>query len=153
MSLPARKRGFFAVGIYHPKNTVNVGTLWRTAGIMGASFVFTVGKRYKEQSSDTRKTTRHTPLMHFEDVEDLRKHLPYSCLLVGVELADSAVNIRGFCHPERACYMLGAEDHGIPSHVLERCHRVVKLDGAESMNVSVAGSIVVYHRSLARIAP
>jgi tRNA G18 (ribose-2'-O)-methylase SpoU len=144
-------RGFFAVGVYHPKNGVNIGTLWRTADIMGAAFVFTVGRRYKEQASDTRKTPRHTPLFHFADVEDLRAHLPESCILVGVELADRAQNIRAFSHPERACYLLGAEDNGIPELVQGRCHRLLKLDGEESMNVSVAGSIVVYHRSLQRV--
>jgi tRNA G18 (ribose-2'-O)-methylase SpoU len=71
----------------------------------------------------------------------------------GVELDDKAINIREFHHPERACYMLGAEDHGIPTEVLGRCHRTLKLDGDESMNVAVAGSVVVYHRSLARKAP
>lgn len=141
-------RGFFAVGVYHPKNSVNIGTLWRTSGIMGAAFVFTVGRRYKQQSSDTLKTPRHTPLFHFADVEDLRAHLPDACPLIGVELDDRAVNIRDFRHPDRACYMLGAEDHGISPPVLARCQKLIRLDGEESMNVSVAGSIVIYHRSL-----
>lgn len=144
------QRGFFAVGVYQPKNQVNIGTLWRTASIMGAAFIFTIGRRYKEQNSDTRKTPRHTPLFHFQDVEDLRGHLPSSCLLVGVEMGERAQNIRDFAHPERACYMLGAEDNGIPEEVQGRCHRLLKLDGEASMNVSVAGSIVIYHRSLAR---
>ena len=47
------KRGFFGVGIENTKTHQNIGTLWRSASIMGASFMFTIGKRYKKQASDT----------------------------------------------------------------------------------------------------
>ncbi len=140
-------RGFYGVGIYHPKTETNVGTLWRSAGLMGASFIFTVGRRYKRQSSDTMKTSRHIPLFHFRDISDLKEHLPDACPLVAVELDDRAVNIKEFSHPERACYLLGAEDHGLPEAVIRDCHHVVRLDGEFSMNVAVAGSIVLYHRT------
>lgn len=41
------KRGYFGIGIYHTKNVLNVGTLWRSAHNFGASFIFTVGMRYR----------------------------------------------------------------------------------------------------------
>ena len=141
-------RGFYAVGVYHPKNSINIGTLWRSASILGAAFIYTVGARYKRQSSDTMGVPKHIPLFHFDDIEDLKKHLPDSCPLIAVELDDRAINIKDFIHPARACYMLGAEDSGIPTAVLDRCHKVIKLDGESSMNVAVAGSIVIYHRRL-----
>lgn len=143
------KRGYFAIGIYHPKNSINIGTLWRTANILGAAFIFTVGKRYKSQSSDTMKTPKHIPLFHFDSIEDLKKHLPDSCPLIGIELEEKSINLKDFKHPERACYMLGAEDAGISKDILAMCHSVVRLEGNVSMNVSVAGSIVIYHRSMA----
>lgn len=139
-------RGFFGIGIYHPKNSINIGTLWRTANILGASFIFTVGARYRKQSSDTMQTPRHVPLTHYKDIDDLRAHLPDSCMLIGVELADEALDLKIFSHPERACYMLGAEDNGIPPAILSKCHKVLRLAGEKSMNVAVAGSIVMYHR-------
>ena len=50
-------RGYFAIGVYHPKNHLNIGTLWRTANILKAAFIFTVGARYKRfQCSDTLNT-------------------------------------------------------------------------------------------------
>jgi len=30
-----RERGYFGIGIYHGKNTDNIGTLWRSASILG----------------------------------------------------------------------------------------------------------------------
>src|SRR5690606_34424192 len=64
-------KGFYAIGVYRPKTEVDIGTLWRTANILGASLIFTVGVRYKRQSSDVLNTPKHIPLIHFEDVEDL----------------------------------------------------------------------------------
>ncbi len=140
------RRGYFAVGIEHGKTEMNIGTLWRTADIMGAAFLFTVGRRYQKQASDTRKTWRHVPLMNFATLDDLVSALPFACPLVGIELDDRATPLVAFRHPERACYLLGAEDHGLTSEAIERCHALVRLPGEASMNVAVAGSIVLYDR-------
>lgn len=141
-------RGFFAVGVYHPKHSVNVGTLWRTATLYEAAFVFTVGRRYKKQSSDTMGTASHIPMFHFTDVTDLKKHLPYSTPLVGVELDTQSTRLSEFPHPMRACYLLGAEDHGLPERVISECHDLVyiRTPRPESMNVAVAGSIIINDR-------
>jgi tRNA G18 (ribose-2'-O)-methylase SpoU len=141
------RRGYYAVGIYNCKTSVNVGSLWRTAQLLDAQFVFTVGARYKRQPSDTMGTPNNVPLFQFDTIEDLHAHLPRGCILVGVELTDDAVDLASFRHPKQACYLLGAEDSGIPPSVLARCHRVVRLKGERSMNVAVAGSIVIYHRT------
>lgn len=42
----------FGIGVYHPKHEINIGTLIRSAYIFGANYVFTVGRRYKRQSSE-----------------------------------------------------------------------------------------------------
>lgn len=145
-------RGFFGIGVYHPKTSVNVGTLWRSAHLLGASYIFTIGPRYRKQSSDTMQTPRHIPLLNFETFEDFRRHLPEGCRLVAVELTDDAVDLAEFKHPQQACYLLGAEDYGIPKDVLARCHGVVRLRGEHSMNVAVAGSIVMYHREALEVS-
>lgn len=141
-----RERGFFAIGIEHGKTVFNVGTLWRSAGLMGAAFIFTVGRRYQKQASDTPKTWRHVPLFHFDTIDDLYGHLPHDCLMVGVEMDPSAIPLHEANHPERAVYLLGAEDHGLTSEAVKLCHRIVVLPGEHSMNVAVAGSIVMYDR-------
>lgn len=144
------KRGYYGIGIFHGKNSANIGTLWRSAAIMGADFIFTIGKRYHKQCSDTMKTPRHIPLFHYENYEDFLKHVPYDCPVVAVELSEHAIPINGYYHPERCIYLLGAEDHGIPQEVLDKCKEIVQLPGDYCMNVSVAGSIVMYDRIVKR---
>lgn len=141
-------RGYFGIAVYQPKTEANVGTLWRSAFLFGAAFIATVGHRYERQGSDTPGTPNHVPLLSYSTLDDLVTHLPYNCPLVGVELAERATALTQFAHPLRAVYLLGAEDRGLPPAVLERCHHVVQIPGVRdwSMNVSVAGSIVMYDR-------
>lgn len=140
--------GYFGVAAYHPRTEANVGTLWRSAKTYRAAMVATVGRRYVHQSSDTCRTPSSVPLHHYNDLGDLIDHLPHGCQLVGVELDDRAVPLGGFRHPDRALYLLGAEDHGLPDKVLSRCHHVIHIPTPEpwSLNVSVAGSLVMDHR-------
>lgn len=137
--------GFCGIGIERSKTPVNVGTLWRSAAILGADFIFTVGKRYPRQASDTIKAWRHIPFWEFEDLDDLRT--PYDCRLVGVEMDDRARMVAAFMHPARAVYLLGAEDNGLTRKALDRCHELIRLPGAYSLNVAVAGSIVLHDRA------
>lgn len=145
-------RGFFAIGVSHAKTEENIGTLLRSASLYGAAFVFTVGHRYRRQVTDTPKTPRHTPLFHFADIDDLHAHLPWSAPLVGVELDPRAVPLGAFVHPERAVYLLGAEDHGLTPDERDRCHHLVQIEslGTASMNVAVAGSLLLYTRHMTR---
>jgi tRNA G18 (ribose-2'-O)-methylase SpoU len=141
-------RGYFAVGIYGNKTPANLGTLWRTASLYEAAFVFTVRKRYTRQCSDTPNTPKHKPLFHFDDIDDLIAHLPQGCPLIGVELDPRAIPLPSFGHPLSAAYLLGAEDNGLPADVVNRCHYLVQIPTPApwSMNVAVAGSIIVNDR-------
>ena len=146
-------KGFFGVAVYHPKTEANVGTLWRTATAYQAALIATVGpRRYQHQAGDTCKTPLHKPMFKFDDFDDLLTHLPFGCQVIGVELSDRAVDLTSFRHPDSAIYLLGAEDHGIPENVLDRCHHVVKVPYPAdwSLNVSVAGSLVIHDRYVKR---
>ena len=141
-------RGFFGIGIINGKCEANIGTLWRSANIMGASFIFTIGKRYpKRQSTDTMDTPKHIPLYEYETYEDFKKNLPRDCEIIAVELDERSKPIEGLNHTERAVYLLGAEDKGIPMEVLADCKRIIQLPGTHCLNVSVAGSIIMYDRN------
>ena len=140
-------RGYFGVGIYHPKTEQNIGTLWRSAEAFGASFICTIGRRYKKQGSDTTKTYRQIPLFHFEDLDDFSQHIPFGAELVAVEQTSSSVNLKEFAHPDRAVYLLGAEDHGLPPKILERCRKIVAIELPVCINVAVAGSIILFDRN------
>lgn len=141
------ERGYFGIGVYHTKTETNIGTLWRSAMNLGADFVFTIGRRYRRQSSDTIKAPRHLPLWHFKDFEDFSEHIPYGCQLVAVENTDPTSDLPVFGHPERAVYLLGAEDHGLPEDVLAKAQSVVEIPCEKGcFNVAVAGAIVMYDR-------
>lgn len=141
-------RGFFAIGVENIKTAVNLGTLWRSADLFGAAFIFTVHRRYQGQASDTFRTPNHTPLFHFASIDDLVSHLPESTPLVGVEMHERAVSIASHCHLKRACYLLGAEDNGLSKEAMDRAHALVQLPGVMSMNVASAGTVVMYDRWL-----
>lgn len=141
-------RGYFGIGIENGKTPTNLGTLWRSANIFGASFLFTTGKRYNKQCSDTLATPKHIPLTHYCDFADMYEHLPYNCQLIGVELIETSESLPTFTHPERAIYLLGAEDHGLSKEALSKCHKVIQIPTLKpySLNVAVAGSLIMYDR-------
>lgn len=141
-------RGYFGVGIYSPKTIENLGTLWRSAYQFGASFIFTINDRYNKQASDTCKSYRHIPLFQFENWETFKKTRLYDCPLVGVEFTEKSIDLRNYCHPERAIYILGAEDGGLPNKVMNKCRDIIQIPAnrIQSYNVAVSGSIVMYDR-------
>jgi tRNA G18 (ribose-2'-O)-methylase SpoU len=139
-------RGYCGIGIQNIKTEMNIGTLWRSAKILGASFIFTIGKRYKKQSSDTLKAWRSVPFYEYENFEQFHSNIPYDCQLIGVEITDNAKQIKNFVHPERCIYLLGAEDNGLTGEAIKACSAIVQLPGEFCLNVAVAGSIVLYDR-------
>lgn len=138
--------GYFAIGVFNPKTEHNIGTLWRSAYVLGAAYIFTVGKRYKKQTSDVTKTWARIPYFHYDTLEDLLNNIPYDCHLIGVELTETAGWLHEMEHPKRAIYLLGSEDQGLPEQVLDKCRQVVRLPGNSSLNVAVTGSIVLHDR-------
>ncbi len=138
---------FFGIGILHGKTPENLGVLWRTAQNLGASFIFTVGKRYANQASDTHNAVKSMPYYHYKNFEDFFNHLPKGVRIVGVEKTEKAENLEDFHHPRRCVYVLGSEDNGLTNEAIEKSHFLVQFQSQFSLNVAVAGSIVLYDRS------
>ncbi|MEZ4634267.1 MAG: RNA methyltransferase [Caldilineaceae bacterium] len=137
----------FGIGIYHGKTWENVGILWRSAYQLGAA-TFSPWARYRKQSTDTAKTWLHIPLFQFPSFEDLHSVGPHAAPIVAIEAGGTP--LPEFAHPDRAIYLLGAEDGGLPNHVLDRCHCRVSIPAVrkESYNVAVAGTLVMYDRMI-----
>lgn len=137
---------YFEIGIYRTKTEANVGTLWRTAYQLGASGIFTIGRRYKSQCSDTVKAHTGIPLRHYDTFADFLANRPHGAVLVGVEMGGRPLST--FSHPRNAIYLLGAEDNGLPAEILAQCNEVISLESVRvaSFNVAMAGGIVMYHR-------
>lgn len=139
-------RGYFGIGIIGGKTPENLGVLFRSAKAFEANFIFTIGCRYKRQPSDTTDSQRHIPLFEYENFEDFKKHVPVNCKIIGIENNVKSTEISSFIHPERAVYLLGAEDTGIPPNVLTECAHIVEIPTKHCLNVSVAGSILMFDR-------
>lgn len=144
-------RGYFGIGVYHCKNSHNIGMLWRSANQLGAAFIFVIGKRYRRQASDTMKTYRHVPLFQFEDWDIFTKSKIYSCPIICIEMGGRP--IKNFVHPESCVYLLGAEDGGIPKDILKG-KQVIELPAVRkpSFNVAISGSIIMFDR-LNKLSP
>lgn len=144
------KRGYFGIGIENGKTKVNLGTLWRSAHNMGASFIFTIGQRYSMQASDTTKAYRSIPLYNYLTFGEFYEHLPYDCRLIGVEYPhEKARSLKDFVHPPRCAYLLGGEDCGLSKRALDKCWQIIMIPGSTlktSLNVATAGSIIMYDR-------
>ncbi|WP_282032097.1 RNA methyltransferase [Winogradskyella eximia] len=139
---------FFGIGIQNGKTPENLGVLWRSAQNLGASFIFTIGNRYAKQACDTHNAVKSMPYFHYDTFEDFFSNLPKGTRLVGVELTDDALPLETFNHPRRCVYLLGAEDHGLSNKSIESSHFLIKFKSQLSLNVSVAGSIVMYDRGI-----
>ena len=148
------KRGIVGIGIYGSKWESNVGTLWRCARLYDADFIFTIGQRYKKQATDTPDTAKHTPLFEYSDWNDFILHLPKDVEVVLVEQSAKSIKLPNFIHPIRAVYVLGAEDKGLPEDIISK-HTTIEIPTVEpqSMNVSAAGTLVLYDRYVKQPTP
>lgn len=141
-----KDKGYFGIGCINMKTTMNYGTLFRTAQVFGADFIFLIGCRFKPQATDTMKSWKHIPTFVYKDFNDFNTHRPHDCKLIGIEMVKGAKPIKEFVHPKQACYLLGAEDNGLTKEAIEHCQEIIFLPGERSLNVSVAGSIVLFDR-------
>jgi len=139
-------RGYFAVGVDGISKPMNLGNLLRIAHAFDASFFFTVNAQVKlsDAESDTSRAEGVLPVYDFAKAEEFR--LPIGCRLVGVEITDDAVELPRFRHPQRAAYVFGAERSSMSEAMLKRCEFVVKIPTRFSINVGMAGAIVLYDR-------
>jgi len=149
-------KGYFGIGVERVSKAMNVGALFRTAHAFGASFVFTVDAQYTRRQgklADTADSTASLPYHDFSGPEALR--LPVGCRLIGVEITEDAIDLPSFRHPRQAAYVLGAEREGLSPAMVDLCDYVVRIPMRFSVNLSVAGALVMYDRliSLGRHAP
>ena len=141
------KRGYFGIGIEAGKTAENLGTLWRSAHAMGAAFIFTIGARYPRQPTDTTKAWRHIPLHEYDTVAEFCAAVPRECDVIGVDCGLGRPRpLPTFTHPERAVYVLGAEDRGLSGAMFQRVERLVEIPTTYCLNVATAGSLVMYDR-------
>ena len=144
-------RGYFAIGAEGISKPMNLGNLIRSAHAFGASFFFTIAPVFAASEvrlSDTSDAAKHLPLYNYDSVAELT--LPRGCALIGVELSDDAVELPSFHHPNAAAYVLGPERGALSPEMQARCQQLIKIPTKFSVNVGIAGAIVMYDRLISR---
>lgn len=142
-------RGYFGIGAEDISKAMNVAALMRTAHAFGASFVFSIGSvraGHEWGRVDTSDATGSLPYYPFDGADSIL--FPKGCELVGVEITDEAVPLPSFHHPRRAAYVLGRERGSLSPELLERCDHVVRIPSRFSINLAIAGAMVIYDRML-----
>ncbi len=139
----------FGICSYQAKHAENIGTLFRSAYLYGASSLNTVGRRYSLQSSDTVNSIRQLPYYHFQSFAQFKERwAKKGYKIIAVELSPQSISLPNFNHPTRGIYLLGNEAYGIHEKVLTLCDSIVTIPTLRniSLNVAVAGSIVLADR-------
>ena len=139
----------FGIGIYKPKFNENIGTLWRSAYQLGASWIFTIEGKYKETKSDTYKTWKQIPLFEYEDIDELLvvKNISLVCIETD-DIVKNSIMLPYFKHPAICAYILGNESMGLPQNIIDKCNHFVNIPAmrSQSYNVSMAGTVVMWDR-------
>ncbi len=143
----ARSRGYFGIGVEGVSKSANVGALLRTAHRRRVCFIVGAGSRTRGSriawpTPPTRWSTCRCGISPIST----RLALPPRCVLVGVELLDTATDLPSFRHPLNAAYILGPERSGLSPAMLHRCQHVVRIPSRFALNLAVAGALVLYDR-------
>lgn len=131
----------YATCIYNPKYGTNLGTMTRTAELMGADRMITLHRTRcgTKNATDTANSWDHIGL-DLNNMGELRKRYPHHTLVAVDINTGRDTNIYNFHHPARAVYIFGAEDKGLPNTILDQCDSVVTIPAARPWSMNVATS-------------
>jgi tRNA G18 (ribose-2'-O)-methylase SpoU len=138
----------------------NVGAIFRTCDAAGVSKVFLTGltpspvDRFGRQVGEIHKTAlgaeETVPYeVAFDILTVIEKLQADGVTVVAVEQSPRSVPLTDFALPESVAYIMGSETEGLSEGILRAADVVVEipmLGKKESLNVSVACGILLYHR-------
>jgi len=135
-----------SIGLCNPKSPMNVGSVMRAAGCYKADSVLYTGDRYERAvkfNTDTRDAARSISL---SQVEDLLEGGSANRKVVCVELAEGAIPLPEFQHPDDVLYIFGPEDGTIDQKLVDRADAVVYVPTVGCMNLAATVNVVLYDR-------
>ncbi|MGR5063007.1 RNA methyltransferase [Photobacterium sp. DNB22_13_2] len=135
-----------SIGLSNPKSPTNVGAVMRAAGCYRVDSVSYTGQRYDKAAkfqTDTKSVTSKIPLTN---VQSLLDDLPSDTKIICVELAEGAIALPAFKHPENALYVFGPEDGTIAQEVVDKAHAVVYVPTVGCMNLAATVNVLLYDR-------
>ena len=145
--------------LHNVRSHYNVGAMFRTADGAGVARVFLAGitpspiDRFGRPVPEIHKTALGAELeIPWEVVSDIipliKKLQSEGVQVVAVEQSGTSVALSDFKVPPSVAYIMGSETEGLPAEILEAVDVMVEipmLGKKESLNVSVAAGIVLYH--------
>ncbi len=141
------------------RSAYNVGAIFRTADAAGVAKVFLVGytpapiDRFGRAQAEIKKTSlgasETVPWEQVATTKEVIERLQVSGVTVAaVELAKGSLSLKDFKEPEQVAYIVGNEVDGVSKETLSQVDVIVELPmlgQKESLNVSVAAGIILYH--------
>ncbi|MCA9362002.1 TrmH family RNA methyltransferase [Candidatus Kaiserbacteria bacterium] len=141
------------------RSAYNVGAIFRTADGAGVSKIFLIGytpapiDRFGRPQPEIKKTSLGASETivweHCTDVASVIEKLQAEgVLVVAVEQTPTAVSLTNLSVPDSVAYIVGNEVDGVSEITLSAVDKVVEIPmfgSKESLNVSVAAGIVLYH--------
>ncbi len=141
------------------RSAYNVGAIFRTADGAGVSKIYLVGytpsplDRFGRIQSEIRKTSlgasQEIEWEQSNDIVSVISRLQEEGFeIIVVEQDVKSVSLLDFVVPEKVAYIMGNEVDGVSNEASDRVDFIVEipmLGTKESLNVSVATGIILYH--------
>lgn len=141
------------------RSAYNVGAIFRTADGAGVDKIFLVGytptpmDRFGRVQPEIKKTSlgasESMPWEHFTESKQLIKQLQtIPSTIVTIEQTAESILLQDFSVPENVTYVMGNEVEGVSIEFCTAADTIVNipmLGTKESLNVSVAAGIILYH--------
>jgi len=145
--------------IENVRSAYNVGAMFRTADGAGVAKIFLVGytptpiDRFGRVQSEISKTSLGaSETIAWESVDTsaavIAELQAEGFTVVAIEQSPVSISLKDFVAPEQVAYIVGSEVTGVETKTLDAVDQVVDipmLGAKESLNVSVAAGIVIYH--------
>ena len=144
------KESKVSIGLINPKSPENVGAVMRSAGNFRVDSVFYTGKRYPRalmrnpMIPDVSRKLGRT--ISISAVTCLIDEAPTNMKIVCVELAENAIPLPEYQHPDNALYIFGPEDDSISQDLINRADEVIYVPTVGCMNLAATVNVVLYDR-------
>ncbi|MFC1589439.1 TrmH family RNA methyltransferase [Pseudomonadota bacterium] len=143
------KQSKVSLGLINPKSPDNVHAVMRAAGNYRVDSVFYTGDRYMRAMTlnpnapdISRKVSDNVPMSEVSSLVDAAGDMKIVC----VELAENAIALPEYEHPQNAFYIFGPEDSTIGQEVIDRADAVVYVPTVGCMNLAATVNVLLYDR-------
>ncbi len=135
------------IGLLNPKSPTNMGAILRAAGCFQANAIFYTGHRHDRAARFSTDTKQASQRIQLQQVDCLLDSIPTGAELVCVELAEGAIPLPEFQHPDHGFYLFGPEDGSISQDIIDQAATVVYIPTIGCLNLAASVNIILYDRT------